>query len=124
MRSRYTAYCTQNIDYLLKTHHPKHRQLNSRKQISATAKNTAWSGLTIIATSAGQAADTTGVVEFVALYRVGGGVAQLHERSRFLKEGNQWFYTDGDMLPPLQPKRNEPCWCGSGKKFKQCHGKK
>jgi preprotein translocase subunit SecA len=24
-----------------------------------------------------------------------------------------------------QPKlgRNEPCWCGSGKKFKQCHGK-
>ncbi|MGD8838548.1 MAG: SEC-C metal-binding domain-containing protein, partial [Gammaproteobacteria bacterium] len=19
--------------------------------------------------------------------------------------------------------RNEPCWCGSGKKFKQCHGK-
>ncbi len=19
--------------------------------------------------------------------------------------------------------RNEPCWCGSGKKFKQCHGR-
>ena len=19
--------------------------------------------------------------------------------------------------------RNEPCWCGSGKKYKQCHGK-
>ena len=19
--------------------------------------------------------------------------------------------------------RNDPCWCGSGKKFKQCHGK-
>ncbi|TMG58537.1 MAG: hypothetical protein E6H87_10980, partial [Chloroflexi bacterium] len=19
--------------------------------------------------------------------------------------------------------RNEPCWCGSGKKFKKCHGK-
>jgi preprotein translocase subunit SecA len=19
--------------------------------------------------------------------------------------------------------RNEPCWCDSGKKFKQCHGK-
>jgi uncharacterized protein len=23
-----------------------------------------------------------------------------------------------------QTKRNEPCPCGSGKKFKQCHGKK
>ena len=20
-----------------------------------------------------------------------------------------------------KPKRNEPCWCGSGKKYKQCH---
>ncbi|MEB3269498.1 MAG: SEC-C metal-binding domain-containing protein [Leptolyngbya sp.] len=20
------------------------------------------------------------------------------------------------------PKRGEPCWCGSGKKFKHCHG--
>ncbi|NJN76526.1 MAG: zinc chelation protein SecC, partial [Synechococcaceae cyanobacterium RL_1_2] len=24
----------------------------------------------------------------------------------------------------LTPKKNEPCWCYSGKKFKQCHGKK
>jgi preprotein translocase subunit SecA len=21
------------------------------------------------------------------------------------------------------PGRNEPCWCGSGKKFKICHGR-
>jgi uncharacterized protein YecA (UPF0149 family) len=21
-----------------------------------------------------------------------------------------------------QPGRNDPCWCGSGTKFKQCHG--
>ena len=24
---------------------------------------------------------------------------------------------------PPQPGRNEPCWCGSGKKFKYCHGR-
>jgi preprotein translocase subunit SecA len=34
----------------------------------------------------------------------------------------------GDMQQPFVRKekkvgRNEPCWCGSGKKFKQCHGK-
>lgn len=23
---------------------------------------------------------------------------------------------------PIQ-KRNEPCWCGSNKKYKKCHGK-
>jgi uncharacterized protein YecA (UPF0149 family) len=25
--------------------------------------------------------------------------------------------------PRKLPGRNEPCWCGSGKKFKKCHGK-
>src|SRR3990172_904716 len=24
---------------------------------------------------------------------------------------------------PPKPGRNEPCWCGSGKKFKYCHGR-
>ena len=23
--------------------------------------------------------------------------------------------------PPAPVGRNEPCWCGSGKKYKQCH---
>jgi hypothetical protein len=26
------------------------------------------------------------------------------------------------MPPARAPGRNEPCWCGSGKKFKRCHG--
>ena len=34
-------------------------------------------------------------------------------------------------IPKIQPRRvekkigrNDPCWCGSGKKYKNCHGKK
>ena len=23
--------------------------------------------------------------------------------------------------PERKPRRNEPCWCGSGKKYKNCH---
>ena len=23
-----------------------------------------------------------------------------------------------------KPGRNDPCWCGSGKKYKKCHGAK
>jgi uncharacterized protein YecA (UPF0149 family) len=23
--------------------------------------------------------------------------------------------------PVIKPGRNEPCWCGSGKKYKKCH---
>ncbi|WP_255346468.1 SEC-C metal-binding domain-containing protein [Synechococcus sp. PCC 7335] len=41
-----------------------------------------------------------------------------------MREGAQWFYTQGDLLPAYQPKRTQPCWCGSKLKFKQCHGSK
>ena len=27
----------------------------------------------------------------------------------------------GQSPPPARPGRNEPCWCGSGKKYKKCH---
>ncbi len=26
-----------------------------------------------------------------------------------------------DNAPTIKPERNEPCWCGSGKKYKKCH---
>jgi uncharacterized protein YecA (UPF0149 family) len=26
-----------------------------------------------------------------------------------------------DTRPAVLPGRNEPCWCGSGKKYKKCH---
>ena len=29
--------------------------------------------------------------------------------------------TKAENGPLNKPGRNEPCWCGSGKKYKQCH---
>ncbi|ANV91631.1 MULTISPECIES: YchJ family protein [Cyanophyceae] len=124
MQSRYTAYCFRDVDYLLKTEHPSRHTANSRQLITATANSVSWLSLTVLATAAGQPQDETGMVEFVAVYQKGKTVGQLHERSQFIKEKGRWFYLEGDILPPLQPKKNEPCWCNSGKKFKQCHGKK
>jgi preprotein translocase subunit SecA len=43
----------------------------------------------------------------------GGGAA-----ADAVAERPQTFRRDGRKIG-----RNEPCWCGSGKKFKQCHGK-
>lgn len=123
MRSRYSAYCLKNINYLFNTEHPSRHKPNSRQLITATANKLTWLGLTVLATEVGQSEDETGVVEFVAVYQEGKSVAQLHERSHFIKEKGRWFYINGDMLPPLQPQKNELCWCKSGKKFKQCHGK-
>jgi len=45
---------------------------------------------------AGGEDDDTGVVEFRASYLTDEGIAVLHERSRFVREGGRWFYLDGD----------------------------
>ncbi len=33
------------------------------------------------------------------------------------------LFGKGPSPPPPDrlPRRNDPCWCGSGKKYKQCH---
>ena len=133
MRSRYTAFCKGDEDYLVATHHPSTKQPDDRAALQKTMRNTEWKNLIVLSRTKGTSRDKTGVVEFVAacqsrqlLASVTDGkerLAQLHERSRFVKEKGQWLYTEGDILPDYRPKRTEACWCGSGKKFKQCHEK-
>lgn len=121
MRSRYTAYSKGQIDYLIATHHPTRRRPNQRQVLVKSLGATTWEKLTILATHQGQAQDREGTVEFVAYYSTP-NPGQLHERSRFIKLKQCWFYLDGVQLPPRWPTRNQPCWCGSGKKYKVCHG--
>ncbi len=28
---------------------------------------------------------------------------------------------EAELAPPVRPGRNDPCWCGSGQKYKKCH---
>ncbi|MEM6452895.1 MAG: YchJ family metal-binding protein [Cyanobacteria bacterium P01_C01_bin.69] len=139
MRSRYSAFCTKSVDYLLATHHPSWRKstasnnTDERILLSRSVNTTQWINLLIIKKQGGQKKDKTGRVEFVAAYRPKSalpvdmtvqspdGITQLHENSRFVREQGRWFYVDGDILPPYQPKRSQPCWCGSGKPYKHCH---
>ena len=122
MRSRYTAYHQGDIDYLIATHHPTQRSAGQRQAIAKSMVHTTWQGLRVLATEAGQPGDRRGVVEFVAYYQ-DPRPGQVHERSRFVRQKDRWFYLDGDALPPLELNRSEPCWCGSGKKYKACHGR-
>ena len=121
MRSRYVAYYNGNVDYLVATRHPSKRQFDDRINLVKSVKSTVWETLTVVSTHQGRKTDTSGYVEFMAVHSQPEW-GQLHERSRFVKENGRWFYVDGEMLPPILPKRNQPCWCGSGKKFKHCHG--
>jgi SEC-C motif-containing protein len=68
-------------------------------------------------------------VEFEASYERDGLRDIHHERAQFKKVDGQWLYDEGDIVPKTivraTPKvgRNDPCPCGSGKKYKHCCGK-
>ena len=105
MRSRYSAYCKGDVDYLIQTQYPKKRKKNDRQMLLKTITNTKWIGLTILKTQNGGVNDRRGIVEFVAQYRglqLTDKVYQLHERSRFIKEDDVWFYQNGYSLPSVK----------------------
>ncbi len=80
-----------------------------------------WIGLTLIDS---EEQDTQAIVEFEARMVVNGQIQATHEKSNFVVMQGKWLYTNGEMLAPTfqswKPGRNEPCPCGSGKKFKRC----
>jgi SEC-C motif-containing protein len=92
MRSRYTGFVLHNEPYLLATWHS-----SARPPSIVFDSMQKWLGLKIV--TAQETGPNTGEVEFIARYRIGGGSAsRLHERSRFVKEGDRWYYLDGDMI--------------------------
>jgi len=118
MRSRYCAFVTKNADYLVKTWHPSVHAAEFRADIEAGFAGTEWLGLTIFEEAAGRS-ESEGFVSFVARYRENQRNGAIIERSRFLYENGHWYYIDGQR-PEFG--RNDPCPCGSGKKFKKCCG--
>ena len=122
MRSRYTAYALANESYILATWH-----VSQRPASAVIDQSVEWRGLKVLQVSAEK--NNEAFVEFVALFSNAGKLAQMHERSRFVREKGIWFYVDGvQMQSNMQhnlksPGRNEPCYCGSGKKFKKCCAK-
>ena len=116
MRSRYSAYAVENTDYLLKSWHPDTRP----KTLDLGEGSLQWTGLTICACQDGQSGDRFGRVEFIARYVQHGTPGQVYEDSRFVYEQGQWWYLDGNLKSGLKVGRNDPCPCGSGKKYKKC----
>lgn len=130
MRARYTAFARGHIDFLLESQHSKNREKVKRRELEDWSKRSEWLGLEILATDAGLEADEKGSVSFHARYQMGKTVTDHKERAEFEKENGEWRFVDGTPIthaPVLRtaPKvgRNDPCTCGSGKKYKYCHGK-
>ncbi|KMV30720.1 hypothetical protein AB733_10595 [Photobacterium swingsii] len=145
MRSRYSAHVLGLVDYVVATYHPSCHAEDHRDAI-ADSVNSYWLGLKVINSEIATSGE--GFVEFEAYYQDGDEQYCLAERSRFLQESTdgvtQWYYIDGEYpdhehqaapeltvnsAPQQQPTanpdkigRNDPCLCGSGKKYKKCCG--
>ena len=131
MRSRYSAYVVKNIDYIDQTQVNSPDEVFNKEEALKWADSSEWEGLEIKKTQKGEPNDNTGIVEFIAHYKdkASGTALKHHETSLFGKKDGEWKFKEGQIhgaqpVKRLEPKlgRNDPCSCGSGKKFKKCCG--
>ena len=129
MRSRYTAYVLKELPYLCETLHPDYRKDYDEKSTRSWAESATWHGLKVISTEKGGPEDIAGQVEFIASYTQQDKKIDHHEIASFERREGKWYFVKGEGIAPRPvvrsaPKvgRNDPCVCGSGKKFKKCCG--
>jgi SEC-C motif-containing protein len=91
MRSRYSAYVLDLLDYLQDTWHPDTRPA----QLEANPPGLKWLGLEVKSHTLVDADHAR--VAFVARYRQAGRAVRLVENSRFVRSGGHWLYVDGDI---------------------------
>lgn len=128
MRSRYVAFTFGNLDYIERTNTDHAMDSFNRVDMEASLPGTEWIGLEIMETDGGQLGDDTGSVKFSFRYRNGGRELSQFELASFVRVDGEWRYDDSEVNPKLPPVRvlkvgrNDPCPCGSGKKYKKCCG--
>ncbi len=90
MRSRYTAYCLKEINYIIETTHPNYRKNYSEKSIRSWAEKCQFKSLKILSF-------TEKTVHFEAIYSDEKGKTHIHkEFSYFEKIEDKWFFTIGE----------------------------
>lgn len=127
MRARYTAYALNEIDFIMDTHVVEEGEEEASRQATAEwASESEWQGLEILKCTKGKESDLKGTVEFKAHYMVERARYTHHEISKFEKREGKWIFTEGTQVskPIVNTEakvgRNDPCPCGSGKKYKKC----
>ena len=131
MRARYTAYEKQEIDFIINSCEEGEKIAEiDRKATEEWAKNSVWHGLKILRAEKGGESDEEGMVDFEATYTSKSGLRDIHHEIAYFKKINgEWLYSVGNVKPMTVVRegakigRNDPCPCGSGKKYKKCCGR-
>jgi SEC-C motif-containing protein len=123
MRARFTAHVIHDFKFL----HESHLPTASLPYVAEEGEPTInWTRLEMHGHELTANPDKS-TVDFSAYGTEDGVEKVLHEKSEFLRVDGRWLYNRELRLGPAPfksaaPKvgRNDPCPCGSGKKYKQC----
>jgi SEC-C motif domain protein len=126
MRSRFTAHVLGDYRHL----HRTYLGTADRPYVEEPdAGAMQWTRLVVHLEEMGPKPNT-GYVDFSAYYQDAGVEHALHEKSEFTQRDGTWFYARTIRMGPAPVKsttpkigRNDPCVCGSGKKYKHCCGR-
>jgi SEC-C motif-containing protein len=124
MRSRFTAHVVNDYAYLHRTHRPT-ANVPYLEETGDADDSVKWTKLVVHSHEPGASPDNA-FVEFSAFFTDEAGDHVIHEKSEFHRDNGQWLYTRVARTGPApfkavaKPGRNEPCLCGSGKKYKHC----
>ncbi|APR71655.1 YchJ family protein [Acinetobacter haemolyticus] len=121
MRSRYSAFALQQIDYILETTALGQQALLDREAIADWSQSNQWLKLEVLRHQP-KLDKTHALVEFKAYYcdknQDGKQPHIHHEVSHFVLYQQRWYFLDPTL--DMQITMKQACICGSGKKFKQC----
>lgn len=123
MRARFTAHVVRDFKFL----HDSYRATAGKAFVPEPGEpNIVWTKLVVHAHETGAAPDKA-YVDFSAYGTEEGVEKVLHEKAEFLRVDGAWLYNREARLGPAPYKsaapkigRNDPCSCGSGKKYKHC----
>jgi SEC-C motif-containing protein len=123
MRARFTAHAIRDLAFVHRTYRPTAREPYVQE---SGGPATEWTRLVVHGHAPGKTPDVA-TVDFSAYGMENGVEHVLHEKAEFVREGGEWTYTRSLREGPVpiraaakKPGRNEPCPCGSGKKYKHC----
>ncbi|MBF0356061.1 MAG: SEC-C domain-containing protein [Alphaproteobacteria bacterium] len=128
MRARYVAFVGGDLDFLERTLAPEAKADMDRHAVEAAMKGVEALGFELRAVDGGEEGENSASVEYVARFKSNGKPLAHHERASFRRENGEWLYVSGEVGPRQAPRqtqkvgRNDPCPCGSGKKYKKCCG--
>jgi SEC-C motif domain protein len=123
MRSRFTAHVIGDEAHLHRTYLPTASQPYVAE--AETGQPMEWTRL-VIHSHEPEVKPDMSYVDFTAYYNEGGREQAMHEKSEFLRVKGEWIFNRPIRQGPAPVKtavkvgRNDPCPCGSGKKYKQC----